>query len=103
MPTFYDRGGSGGFVTLGGDNRGGSITTGGTAQVLAAANPMRQRIEGQNISAEDLWINDQGGTAAADTPGSWKVPAGETFYSDRSGAISIVGATTGSEFTAYER
>lgn len=85
-----------------GTDRSGAITTGGTAQVLAAANPDRRGLTGQNISAGDLWINETGGTAAADTSGSYKVPAGATFEIETVFAISIVGATTGQKFTATE-
>lgn len=85
-----------------GTDRSGSITTGGTAQALAAANPNRRKLEGQNISSGDLWINEIGGTAAADTAGSYKVPAGSGFVISTVRAISIVGATTGQKFTATE-
>lgn len=85
-----------------GTDRSGSITLGGTAQVLAAANTARRGLTGQNISTGDLWINELGGTAAADTVGSYKVAAGATFTVQTNRAISIVGATTGQKFTATE-
>lgn len=85
-----------------GTDRSGSIATGGTAQSLAAANASRTGLKGQNISSGDLWINEIGGTAAADTAGSWKVPAGSSFSISTSRSISIVGATTGQKFTATE-
>jgi hypothetical protein len=83
-------------------NRSGSITLGGTAQVLAAANDFRRALTGQNISSGDLWINEIGGTAAADTAGSYKIPSGATFEVSTRRAISIIGATTGQKFTATE-
>lgn len=89
-------------VLPGGIDRSGSITTGATAQTLAAVNTSRKALEGQNISTGDLWINEMGGTAAADTAGSYKVPAGATFSIATSQAVSIVGATTGQKFTATE-
>lgn len=85
-----------------GTSRSGAITTGGTAQVLAAANTARRGLEGQNISGADLWVNEVGGTAAADTAGSNVVGAGATFSIRTQNAISIVGATTGQKFTAVE-
>ena len=85
-----------------GTNRSGAITTGGTAQVLAAANSSRLSLVGQNISSGDLWINEIGGTAAVDTAGSYKVGAGVSFAIGTNRAISIIGATTGQKFTATE-
>lgn len=85
-----------------GTDRSGSITAGGTAQQLAASNASRAGLSGQNISTGDLWINETGGTAAADTAGSFRVPAGSGFEVSTSNAISIVGGTTGQKFTATE-
>ena len=85
-----------------GTDRSGSITVGGTAQALAAANTARKGLVGQNISNADLWVNEIGGTAAADTAGSYKVIAGATFSVSTSRAVSIVGASTGQKFTATE-
>lgn len=85
-----------------GTDRSSTITAGGTAQVLAAANTARRGLEGQNISSADLWVNEVGGTAAADTVGSNVVGAGATFSIRTRNAISIVGATTGQKFTAVE-
>lgn len=85
-----------------GTDRSGSITTGGTAQQLAAANSARKSLTIQNISDVDMWVNEIGGTAAADTAGSWKVTAGSAFAVSTNRAISIVAATTGKKFTATE-
>ena len=85
-----------------GTDRSGAITTGGTAQALAASNTARKGLTGQNISSADLWVNEIGGTAAADTAGSYRVAPGATFSVSTSRAISIVGATTGQKFTATE-
>lgn len=85
-----------------GTNRSSTITLGGTAQVLAAANTARKGLTGQNISIADLWINEIGGTAAADTAGSYRVTVNSTFRISTDRAISIVGATTGQAFTATE-
>lgn len=85
-----------------GTDRSTTITAGGTAQVLAAANASRKGLKGQNISSGDLWINEVGGTAAADTVGSNRIPSGATFSISTNRAISIIGATTGQKFTALE-
>lgn len=85
-----------------GTSRSSSIATGGAAQVLAAENPARVRLVGQNISGFDLWINELGGTAAADTVDSFVVPPRATFRIDTTRAVSIVGAVTGQIFTALE-
>lgn len=86
-----------------GTDRSSSITLGGTAQVLAAANTTRLALIGQNIDpSEDMWINEVGGTATANTAGSVLVPAKATFSIDTSRAISIVAATTGHKWTAVE-
>jgi hypothetical protein len=94
--------GSPGDPLTAGTNRSGSITTGGTAQQLAAANTARRSLTGQNISIDSLWINEVGGTAAADTAGSFEVEPGDTFEISTNRAISIVGATTGQAWTAVE-
>lgn len=86
----------------GGTDRSTTITAGNTAQVLAPANPYRRSLKVQNFSAGDLWINEVGGTAAIDTPGSTKVLVGSTFTISTNRAISIIGATTGQKFTAVE-
>lgn len=86
----------------GGTDKSGSITTGGVAQTLAVANGDRVELTGQNISSEDMWINETGGTAAANTAGSFKVTAGNTFRISTCMKVSIIAATTGSKFTATE-
>ena len=86
-------------------DRSGTITLGGTAQQLVAANTARRYLLIQNISAGDLWINDAG-TAAIGGPGSLKIVAGGYYEYPASfvtsGAISIIGATTAQAFTAKE-
>ncbi len=85
-------------------DRSGSITTGGTAQQLMAANSSRKYLFIQNVSAADLWINFTT-TAVADSP-SIKLASGNAFFMESSfvstEAISIIGATTGQKWTAKE-
>jgi hypothetical protein len=95
-------GGGGGSSPLpAGTNRGGTITTGGTAQSLAPANANRRSLTGQNQSAGDLWINEVGGTATNAQP-SFRVTAGATFSISTNQAVSIWGATTGQAWSATE-
>ena len=85
-------------------NRSGTITAGGTAQQLMAANALRRGFSVQNLSTGDLWVNATGTASAA--AGSIKLPAGALYESPPgaagTGAISIFGATTGQAFTARE-
>ena len=85
-------------------DRSGTITTGGTAQQLMAANASRKGFSVQNLSTGDLWVRELG-TAAATQP-SMKLVSGAYFETPAgygaTGAISIFGATTGQAFTARE-
>lgn len=83
-------------------NRSGTITTGGTAQQLTAANDSRLGWSIQNTSATDLWVSDVGTASAGGT--SYKVPAGTSFTPPAValGVISIFGATTAQSFAARE-
>lgn len=86
-----------------GTDRSGSITTGGTAQVLAAANTARRSLSIFNNSGDALWVNQNGGTAAVGGAGSIQITSfGPVFYVETNKAISIIGATTGQKFTATE-
>lgn len=85
-------------------DRSGTITAGGTAQVLMPANPNRFGYSVQNNSSGDLWISEIT-TAVANQP-SLKIPAGALYecpwYYVPVTAISIIGATTGQAFCARE-
>lgn len=86
-------------------DRSGTITVGGTAQVLMHDNSAREGFMIQNISSGDLWINELGGTAAASQP-CIKLTSGQLYETLGSQpcpyAISIFGATTGQAFIARE-
>lgn len=85
-------------------NRSGTITEGGTAQTLAAANSSRKYLFVQNLSSENLWINFT--TAAAQNQPSLRLAPGDSFVMEdlfvSTEAVSIIGATTGSAFAAKE-
>lgn len=85
-------------------DRSGSITTGGTAQNVMAANASRKGCTFQNISDTDMWVSEVG-TAAADAS-SIKIGAGLLYewpaHGTPRGAISVLCATTGKKFVARE-
>lgn len=85
-----------------GTDKSGTIAAAGVAQSMAAANPNRRTLTGQNISANDLWINEMGGLAAIATPGSYRVATFETFAIATNRAVSIIGGTLGQGWTATE-
>ena len=85
-------------------SKSGAITTGGVAQVLAAANTSRKGFCLQNLSAGNLYINVI--TTAAISNGSLLLTPGSYYESPFGGcsgaAISIIGPTTGQSFFAEE-
>ncbi len=82
----------------------GTITTGGTAQQIAGSNAACRGFLIQNNSSGDLWFSTLA-TAVQSQP-SIRLPAGYFYESPLggvgTGAISIIGATTGQAFTARE-
>lgn len=85
-----------------GTDKSGSIATGGTSQLVAAASTSRKSFDFQNISDTDMWITETLATAAADTAGCWKVASGEVWAAGTNRAIYVVCATTGKKYTALE-
>lgn len=86
-------------------DRSGTVTSGGSAQTIAAANAARRYFIIQNHSDTDLWLNF--GVAAVANQPSFKIAAnGGTMVFEGSyiptGLVSIIGATTGKAFTAKE-
>ena len=84
--------------------RSGTITLGGTAQQLAAANASRKYLIIQNLSSGDLWFNFAI-TAVQSQPSKRLEPFAVfvmegSFVSNQ--AISIIGATTSQAFAADE-
>jgi len=83
-------------------DRSGTITAGGTAQVLMAANSSRSGIEFFNNSVGSLWLNvvgtatAGGGSIEVRSGGYWSPPVVPVT------AISVIGATTGQAFTCWE-
>jgi hypothetical protein len=83
-----------------GSNASGTATT--SASVLAAANAARTFLVGQNIGANNIWINEIGGTAAANTAGSYKVIPGGAFSVSTNRAVSVIAETGSTAYTATE-
>jgi len=85
-------------------DKSGSIGATGVAQDLMVANVNRSGWNFQNEGASDMWINETGVAAAADSP-SWKVPAGGYFpppgFPLTTSKISVIG-TIGQKFTSRE-
>ena len=83
-------------------DRSSTITAGGTAQVLLAANANRKGIEFFNNSVGSIWLNvvgtavAGGGSIEVRSGGYWSPPVVPVT------AISVIGATTGQAFTCWE-
>jgi hypothetical protein len=80
----------------------GTITLGGTAQNALGANANRKAIQLMNISTGDLWYRWTGAAAVGGTS-SFKLVSG-AYYESAPGlcpnqALSIIGATTGQQFS----
>lgn len=82
----------------------GTITAGGTAQQIAAANANRQGFMLQNQSSDDLYFTTL--TTAVMGQPSFRIEPGQTYESAAhgvpAGAISIIGGTTGQAFAGRE-
>lgn len=85
-------------------DRSGTITLGGTAQTIMAANSSRKYLLIQNTSDTTMWCNFT--TTAVATQPSFNLIPGATFTMEGSFVstelISCIGATTAKIFTAKE-
>ncbi len=79
-----------------------SGTAGTTSAQLAAANPSRRGLNIQNISANNLGINEFGGTAAIGTAGTYTLAAGATINVRTNRQINVIASAAASAFTATE-
>jgi hypothetical protein len=87
-------------------NRSGTITAGGTAQSLVAANATGVRFSLKNLHATaSLWFDETGVAAVASQP-SFELKPGALYESPQgqviTGGVSIIGPTTGQSFYARE-
>lgn len=85
-------------------DRSGTITSGGDAQEVMAANPSRLAVFFQNLSDTDMYVSFTGTATAG--PGSFLIPSGGGTFPPAgyvpTQALSVLCATTGKEFSAYE-
>lgn len=83
-------------------NRSGTITTGNTAQQVAAANANRKGFWFQNVSDTDMWISELGSAVA--TQPAIKIPAGAMYEFPvvPGTAISVICTASGKAFSARE-
>lgn len=86
-------------------DRSGTITSGGTAQQVAAAKGDRHYLMVENVHvSEDLWFN-VGAVAVAGQP-SIRLVGGAVYESPAhfcpSGLVSVIAATTGHGFSIKE-
>ena len=85
-------------------DRSSTITTGGVAQIAAAALSTRKAYFFCNLSSESMWGSFTG-TAAPNTVGSFEIlPRGSIRSTSvcETTALSIYGATTGKKYTMWE-
>ena len=82
-------------------DRSGTVTTGGTAQDVMAANAARTWGSFVNLHSTAGWIAE-GVTAVADAAGSQSIAAGQTYLVEGRGRLSWLHATTGAKFTSRE-
>lgn len=84
-------------------DKSGTVTQGGTAQTLMAANSSRRGFSVQNNSTGNLTISSVG---TASTTAGFIIAPGQMYEAPAGGvprtAISILGATTGQRFDARE-
>lgn len=83
-----------------GTDRSGSVTTGGTAQLIAAVNTSRRGLTFQNTSDTEMRITESGSAATA-TTGYLVAPGGRVNISTNR-AISMFCATAGKTYAATE-
>ena len=72
----------------------------GSSEIVAVANPARQALIISNPGAVSWWINASGGTAAANTAGSFELPAGSRWEPVPPPANAVTGiAAAGTDLT----
>jgi len=83
-----------------GTDRSGTAQT--TSGQIIAANPARRGLDIQNIGANNIGINEFGGTAAIGTPGTYTVAPNGSFRVKTNRAVTAIAATAATAFTATE-
>lgn len=66
----------------------------GASETIAAASTTRRKLIVANPSATSWWINASGGTAAANTAGSFELPSGAMWTPDPAPTNAVTGIGT---------
>lgn len=82
------------------DRSGNATTTSGALGV--PANTRRKFLLGQNVSGVVIGFNEQGGTAAIGTPGTFTVSPGASFSISSNRAVAFVSASGSAAVTMTE-
>jgi len=82
------------------DRSGTATTTSGGLSVAANAN--RKSLVGQNIGANNIGFNEQGGTAAIGTAGTYTVAPGASFSISTNKLVNFIAATGSTAVTMTE-
>lgn len=100
--TVVDRGGNDVFSSAlpASTNRSGTATT--TSAQLAPANTLRKGLNIQNIGANNIGVNEQGGTAVIGTAGTYTLAPGASLNVKTNRQINVIAATGDTPFTATE-
>jgi len=83
-----------------GTDRSGTATT--TSAQLAPANTARRALHIQNIGANNIGINEFGGTAAIGTAGTYTLTPGSFLTLRTNRQVNVIAATGSTAFTATE-
>jgi hypothetical protein len=83
-----------------GTDRSNTATT--TSQALIPANANRRALNIQNVGANNIGVNEFGGTATIGSAGTYTLVPGASMNVRTSNAISFVAATGNTPFTATE-
>lgn len=82
------------------DRSGTATTVSGGLSVAANAN--RKGLVGQNIGANNIGFNEQGGTAAIGTAGTYTVAPGASFSISTNKLVNFIAATASTAVTMTE-
>lgn len=86
-------------LPAGTDRSGTAATTSGS---LAPANTSRRALNIQNIGANNIGVNEFGGTAAIGTSGTYTIAPGGSLNVRTNRAITVIAATSATAYTATE-
>jgi len=86
-------------LTVGTDRSGIAQTTSGP---LAVANAARKSLTIQNIGANNIGVNEFGGTAAIGSAGTYTIAPGGALKVSTNRQINVIAATAATAYTATE-